>query len=346
MLGRLMTARRFAPLFWCQFFSAFNDNFVKNALALLILFQLGSDRGPALVTLAGGLFMLPFFVVSGLGGEIADRYDKAVVARRLKLAEIAVVVVAAAGFVLEDATVLLAALTGMGTLGALFGPIKYGILPDHLSKDELVAGNALVETATFLAILAGTIGGGAAIATLDHRYVAAAAVAFAVASWGFALLIPPTGSRAPELKPNWNIAAGTWRILADLARRGPLWRAALTISWFWAVGAVVVSLLPTLVKQALGGTEGVVTLCLALFVVGIALGSGLAAWLSRGRILLVLAPLGAALIGAFGLDLGVHLAGRTPPPEPLDWLRFWGEAGATRRASARARRTDRQRLPC
>src|SRR3954451_17547013 len=156
----LLWSRRFAPLFWCQFFSAFNDNFLKNALVFLILFKIGGSDAEALVTLAGAVFIGPFFLLSGLGGELADRFDKAVVARRLKLAEIGAAGLAVAGFWLHSLPVLFAALFAFGTIAALFGPIKYGILPDHLAREELPAGNALVEAATFLAILLGTVPGG------------------------------------------------------------------------------------------------------------------------------------------------------------------------------------------
>ena len=332
MFGRLMTTRRFVPLFWCQFFSAFNDNFVKNALALLILYTLALENGPVLVTLAGGLFMLPFFLLSSLGGEMADRFDKGVVARRLKFAEIFVVAIAGVGFLLHDVNILLAALTGMGVLGALFGPIKYGILPDHLSRDELVAGNALVETATFLAILGGTVGGGLAIHHLNHELIAVITIGFGVISWISAAFIPHTGSRAPDLKIDPNIARSTLRVLKQLYAQPKLFRGALVVSWFWAVGIIVLSLLPTLVKENVGGDESVTTLFLACFVVGIAFGSLLAARVSRGRIILSLAPIGSVLMGVFGLDLGLMLLGAAPPPNSVTWDTFFQAPGGLRAA--------------
>ena len=138
MSTSLMTSRRFAPLFWCQFFSAFNDNFLKNALVFLILFKIGGQDAEALITLAGAVFIAPFFFLSGLGGQLADRFDKAVVARRLKLAEIGVTGLASAGFALHSLPALFAALFLFGVIAALFGPIKYGILPDHLAREELL----------------------------------------------------------------------------------------------------------------------------------------------------------------------------------------------------------------
>ena len=165
-----MLSRRFAPLFWCQFFSAFSDNFLKTALVFLILFHLGGPNSEALITLAGAVFIAPFFFLSALGGEIADRFDKAVIARRLKFAEIGIAFVAVAGFMLHSVVILFVALFLFGVIGALFGPIKYGILPDHLARAELPSGNALVEGATFMAILLGTIVGGLALISSTSPY--------------------------------------------------------------------------------------------------------------------------------------------------------------------------------
>src|SRR5467141_406620 len=157
MFWSLMTTRRFAPLFWCQFFSAFNDNFLKNSLVFLILFTPSITDSGSLITLTAAVFIGPFFFLSGLGGEMADRFDKAIVAQRIKFAEIAVAAVAVVGFWFHSIPILFAALFMFGVIAALFGPIKYGILPDHLKREELPAGNALVEAATFMAILLGTI---------------------------------------------------------------------------------------------------------------------------------------------------------------------------------------------
>src|SRR6476469_8682887 len=161
----ILLSRRFAPLFWCQFFSAFSDNFLKNALVFLILFHIGGSTGESLIPLAAAVFIAPYFFLSALGGEMADRYDKALIAQRLKLAEIGVALVAVLGFALHSVLIMFIALFLFGVIGSLFGPIKYGILPDHLQRSELPAANALVEGATFIAILLGTIVGG--LATRD-----------------------------------------------------------------------------------------------------------------------------------------------------------------------------------
>jgi acyl-[acyl-carrier-protein]-phospholipid O-acyltransferase/long-chain-fatty-acid--[acyl-carrier-protein] ligase len=320
MSQSLLASRRFAPLFWCQFFSAFNDNFLKNALALLILFRIGGQAGEALVTLAGGVIIAPFFLLSALGGELADRLDKALVARLLKLTEIGAATIAVAGFQLNSLPLLFLALFLFGLIGALFGPIKYGILPDHLKREELPAGNALIEGATFLAILGGTIAGGVAMkGGGDPLALAVTMVVFALLCWGASLFIPKTAQAAPDLTVDPNIFRSTARLLAELWSDTRLWRCAVVTSIFWLVGAVVLSLLPPLVMRTLGGAETVVTVFLAVFAVAIAVGSGLASWLSAGRIILLPTAVGALLIGVFSLDLGLALV-RLPPADPMTIL--------------------------
>ncbi len=310
----LLSSRRFAPLFWCQFFSAFSDNFLKNALVFLILFRMaGAD---ALITLAAGVFISPFFFLSGLGGELADRYDKALVAKRLKFAEIGTALVAVAGFALHSVPVLFVALFLFGVVAALFGPIKYGILPDHLERAELPMANALVEGATFIAILLGTIVGGLAFASGDATSLSLLMLVFALACWLTSLFIPPTGQGAPALLVRWNIAASTAALIRHLRSDRRLWWGALTTSWFWLAGAVTLSLLPPLVKNVLGGDEHVVTACLALFSVAIGVGSGIAAWIAAGRIVLRTTLLGAMLLGLFAIDLGWATLHVTVAPVP------------------------------
>ena len=313
----LLLSRRFAPLFWCQFFSAFSDNFLKNALVFLILFHIGGGTGEALITIAAATFIAPYFFLSALGGEIADRYDKAYVAQRLKLAEIGIAMIAVAGFVLHLIPVLFVALFLFGVVGSLFGPIKYGILPDHLARSELPAGNALVEGATFMAILLGTIVGGlAAKGGGDPASFAGLMMVFALACWTASLFIPATGQGAPELVISRNIFASTLELLNHLRADKRLWWGALVTSWFWLVGAVVLSLLPPLVKTGLGGTEEVVTAFLAVFSIAVAVGSGLAAWLASGRIVLLPTLIGAVLLSVFALDLGWATYGAPSVTEP------------------------------
>jgi acyl-[acyl-carrier-protein]-phospholipid O-acyltransferase/long-chain-fatty-acid--[acyl-carrier-protein] ligase len=305
----LLLSRRFAPLFWTQFFSAFSDNFLKNALVFLILFRIG-EGAEALITLAAAVFIAPFFFLSGLGGELADRYDKALIAQRLKLAEIAISALAVLGFSLHSLAILYVALFLFGVIAALFGPIKYGILPDHLARSELPSGNALVEGATFMAILLGTVVGGmAAKGGGDPGSFAALMMVFAVLCWGASLFIPRTGEGAPDLVVQRNILSSTVGLIQHLRHDRKLLWGVLVVSWFWLVGAVVLSLLPALVKHVIAGSEddiyrGFLTF-LAVFAVFIALGSLLAAWLAAGRIVLLPTVLGAVVIGIFSIDLGI-----------------------------------------
>src|SRR5262245_49235468 len=182
MFGTLMASKRFAPLFWCQFFAAFNDNFLRNALIILIVFQLG-QAGGSLVFLTAPIFILPSFLLSGVGGQLADRYDKAVIARRLKFSEIGAAAIGVVGFILQSVPILFAALFLFGALAALFTPVKYGLLPDHLARQELPAGNALIEAATFLAILLGTIAADLFARDSAGRDLAVVLLLLAVASW-------------------------------------------------------------------------------------------------------------------------------------------------------------------
>ena len=312
MPAPLLLSRQFAPLFWCQFFAAFNDNFLKTALVFVILFQSSIGNSEALITFASAVFIAPYFFLSALGGELADRYDKARVAQRLKFVEIFVAALAAWGYVRNSLPLLFAALFSFGVLAALFGPIKYGILPDHLRREQLPSANALVEGATFVAILLGTIAGGiAARHGGDARLFAALIMAFAIACWISALLIPATGEGAPQLNVSINIATSTLAMVRHLRADSRLWWGAMVISWFWLVGIVVLSLLPPLIKT-LGGNEETVTAYLAVFTIAVGAGSGLAAAIARGRIVLRTTLVGAVLLGVFALDVGIATLGVVP----------------------------------
>jgi acyl-[acyl-carrier-protein]-phospholipid O-acyltransferase/long-chain-fatty-acid--[acyl-carrier-protein] ligase len=300
----LLLSRKFAPLFCCQFFAAFNDNFLKTALVFLILFGTEGPGSAALITLASAIFIAPYFFLSGLGGEMADRYDKARVAQWLKFAEMFIAAVAVLGYHRQSLPLLFAALAGFGVIAALFGPIKYGILPDHLHREQLPSANALVEGATFIAILSGTLVGGLAGRDGGAGAFSKLVLGCALACWVSSLLIPPTGEGAPGLKVSRNIAASTIAMLRHLRADARLWWAAMVTSWFWTVGIVVLALLPPLIKVKVGGDEDTVTAFLALFSIAIGIGSGLAAAIARGRIELRTTLAGAVLLGLFALDLG------------------------------------------
>jgi acyl-[acyl-carrier-protein]-phospholipid O-acyltransferase/long-chain-fatty-acid--[acyl-carrier-protein] ligase len=313
----LLLSRRFAPLFCCQFFAAFNDNFLKTALVFLILFRVGHADAPALITAASAIFIAPFFFLSGLGGELADRFDKARMAQVLKFSEMFVAGVSVYGYERHSLAVMFAALGGFGVIAALFGPVKYGILPDHLRREELPAGNALVEGATFIAILTGTITAGIASRNGgDAVLFGVLVMAFALACWLSALLIPPSGRGAPHLMIRFNLAASTAAMIRYLWVDARLWWGAMVTSWFWLAGIVVLSLLPPLIKVLIGGNEDTVTAYLALFSIAVGAGSGLAAAIARGRIVLNTTLVGAVLIAAFALDLGLATHGVQPAATP------------------------------
>lgn len=331
MFDTLMLKRRFAPLFWAQFFSAFNDNFLKNALVFIILYRLAGSHGEALVTLAGGLFILPFFLLSGIGGQMADRFDKAMMAQRLKLAEIGAAGVAALGFTLHSVPMLFVALFLFGVIAALFGPIKYGILPDHLKREELPAGNALIEGATFIAILLGTIAGGlTAREGGDAAQLSLLIMVFALACWVATLFIPKTGAAAPDLAIDRNILRSTSDLLKDLWADARLWRTGVMVSLFWLIGAVVMALLPALVKNGMGGTEMVVSAYLATFAIAIAIGSGIGSFLASGRIVLLPVPVAGIVMGLFALDLGWAVSGIVAHQPTQDIGVFFGNSSAWR----------------
>ena len=312
-----MLSRRFAPRFWCQVFAAFNDNFLKTALVFLILFQVGSTNAPALITLASAVFIAPFFFLSGLGGELADRFDKARVAQAVKFAEMFIAGLSVYGYGRSSVPIMFVALGGFGVMSSLFGPIKYGILPDHLQREQLPAANALIEGATFIAILTGTITGGLASRGGGETWLfGALVVGFALAAWGAAVLIPPSGEGAPHLSVRANIAASTVAMLRHLWADSRLWWGALVTSWFWLTGIVVLSLLPPLIKLLIGGDEDTVTVYLALFSIAVGVGSGLAALIARGRIVLMTTVVGGVLIAGFALDLGLATHGVAPTAAP------------------------------
>ncbi len=335
MSSSLLLTRRFAPLFWTQFFAAFSDNFLKQALIFLILFKIGGTAAGVLVTLAPAVFISPYFFLSAFGGEMADRFDKALIAQRIKFAEIGVSAVAVLGFWLHtvgydtaSVTILFLALFGFGVFGALFGPIKYGILPDHLARSELPAGNALVEGATFIAILLGTIVGGIAAQNGgDPASFGFLMILFSLACWGASLLIPPTGEAAPDLVIRRNVLASTASLLSHLRDDKRIWWGAFVTSWFWLAGAVVATVMQPLVKNVLGGTEEVITTCNAIFAISIAIGSGLAAWLAAGRIILLPTLIAAVLLGLFALDIGISTFGAEPIP---DLNGYWSLFGSWR----------------
>ena len=309
----LLAARRFWPLFWTQFLSAFNDSALKNALVLIVAYRAaaaGALSAEILIPLAGGLFILPFFLCSATAGQIADQWDKASIIRLIKLVEIPVTLVAAGFVLMGNVWALLALLTAMGIEAAFFGPLKYAILPDLLAPRELLLGNALIEAGTFLAILLGTIAGVAVTLGDGPFLVALMLVLVAFFAWAASLLVPATGAAAAKRRIRWNLLAATAAIIGEARQEKAPFHVILGISWFWLAGATYLSQFPNYVRFTLGSEAAVVTLFLTVFSVGIALGSLLCNRLLRGRVSAKTVPWGALGIGLFSIDL--WLASPTP----------------------------------
>ena len=270
-LVQLLTARRFAPLFVTQFLGAFNDNLLKSAMGIVVTFRLAEQSGmdsASLVMLAGAVFIAPFFLFSGASGTLADRVDKSYIARIVKVAEIVIMTLGAVGLWLESVPLLFAALFFLGTHSTVFGPIKYALLPQHLHEDELVAGNALIEAGTFLAILFGTILGGSVVLLAQGALiVGGCGVVCALLGWLAARQIPPAPSSAADA-PRPRLLRDTIAVVGHVTSRPALLLPILAVSWFWLFGATVVSGLPAFAKDVLFANEQVVTMMLALFAVG------------------------------------------------------------------------------
>lgn len=318
----LLKTKRFLPLFLTQFLGAFNDNVFKNALVILITYATAAELGldpRILVTAAAGIFILPFFLFSAVAGQLADSFEKSVLIRRLKCVEILLMMLAAAGFYLQEIYYLLGVLFLMGVQSSFFGPLKYGILPDHLQRDELVAGNALVEASTFVAILVGTIIGGYFILKDGGLFIITSFVIFVACLGLFAsLFIPKAERKRKRTTINWNIFSASWHILKYAKEHKDLFTAVLGISWFWLVGFVFLAQLPVFGKNVLGADENVVTLFLTCFSVGVGIGSLFCNSLLKGAVRMHLAP-----YGAFGMAFFTFIMCALSP-DALDHQTFIG----------------------
>ena len=324
----LLRSRRFLPFFLTQALGAFNDNLFKQAIILAILFKLTlSGSADTLVNLCALLFVLPFFLFSAFGGQLGEKYAKDLLIRRLKLLELALMLLGALAFWLGSVPLMLLALFAMGTQSALFGPVKYSILPQHLDDTELVGGNALVESGTFLAILLGTLGAGLLLARADYSlWIGASLVVVALLGYLASRSIPAAPAALPGLKFDWNIPRQTWRTLhMGLTRRPAVSRSLLGNSWFWLLGAVYLTQIPALARDWLHGDESVATLILLVFSVGIALGSMLCERLSGHKVEIGLVPFGSLGLSLFGMLLAWHVAS-FPGGAPHDWLAILASA--------------------
>lgn len=304
----LLGQRKFGPFFGAQFLGAFNDNLVKQAMLALLTFQGASytDLSLGMVTnLAGGVFILPFFLFSALAGSLADKFERSQIIRWVKILEACIMVLAIGGFALKSFPILMTCIGLLGLHSTIFGPVKYAILPQHIDRDQLVGANALVEAGTFLAILAGTIGGGLFGAMGPHGGYAAAGVGLACALIGmaFAWFVPKAEAPSPDLKISWNVFAQTASAIRFAKRPLSVWNSILAISWFWFYGALLLAQFPGYAKDVLGGGPTAITLLLATFSIGVGLGNLICEKLSFGRIEIGLVPIGSIGMSLFGADL-------------------------------------------
>ena len=326
----LLRSRRFLPFFLTQLLGAFNDNIFKQALILGILFKLNAQADQALlINLCALLFILPFFLFSALGGQFGEKFAKDALIRAIKLGEVLIMLAGAVGVLLGNLPLMLLVLFLMGSQSALFGPVKYSILPQALREDELVGGNALVETGTFLAILGGTIGAGLLMASSDYAaLVAGSVVGVAVLGYLASRFIPFAHASLPQLALDWNILRQSWQIMRmGLGQRPAVSRSLIGNSWFWFLGAVYLTQIPAFAKDWLHGDESVVTLILTLFSLGIGLGSMLCERLSGGKVEIGLVPFGSIGLSLFGILLWAGSGQLAPADSAYDWLSLLAQPG-------------------
>jgi 1-acyl-sn-glycerol-3-phosphate acyltransferase len=304
---KLLGQKRFGPFFLTQFLGAFNDNVFKNALMVLIGYKMVTLTQAEIIektNIANALFILPFFLFSAISGQIADKYEKSMLIRNIKVLEIAIMVGAAIGFYFNQINILLAVLFMMGTQSALFGPVKYSILPQFLKEEELVGGNGLVEMGTFVAILLGSLLGGL-ILKYDNgdQIVSFVIIGLAIMGYLSSRSIPIAAASDTQLKINWNIATETWSLMRYAKSNHTVFLSVLGISWFWFFGAVMLTQLPTYTKVILGSDEEVFTLLLATFSIGVGVGSMMCEFMSRKRVEIGLVPFGSIGMTWFVIDL-------------------------------------------
>jgi len=299
----LLRARRFLPLFATQFLGAFNDSLFKQAVVLFVTYQLYSNPAKEFQfsAIAQGLFILPFFLFSALSGQLADDHDKARLIRIIKFAEIGIMLIGGAGLMLANIPLMLAAVCAMGVHSTFFGPIKYAILPQHLSRDEVLGGTGLVEAGTYLAILGGTILAGAL--ALNPSLAAAATLGFAGLGFLAGRQVPPAPPAAERIPFNWHIIHASIELVSATLHIRRLFLAILSISFFWTIGAVLIIIFPPLVKNVLGANEQVASLFIGIFSVGIAIGSVLINRLLKSEVSARFAPASVIAMGVFVLLL-------------------------------------------
>jgi MFS family permease len=301
--AHLLRSRRFVPLFSTQFLGAFNDSLFKQAVVLFVVYQLYSNPAKEFLfsAIAQALFILPFFLFSALSGQLADDHDKARLIRIIKFVEILIMIVGGSGLVFANIPLMLAAILAMGVHSTFFGPIKYAILPQHLRKDEVLGGTGLVEAGTYIAILLGTILAG----FLASRPQAAAAAVLVFAGFGYLAgrQVPPAPPAAERLPITWHIVHASIELVGATMRIRRLFLAILAISFFWTIGAVLIIIFPPLVKNVLGADEQVASLFIAIFSIGIAIGSVAINRMLKSEVSARFAPASVIAMGIFVLLL-------------------------------------------
>lgn len=327
----LLKKRRFAPFFGVQFLGALNDNVFKQALVILLTYSTASYTTMStdiLQNLAQALFVLPFFLFSATAGQLADKYEKSRLIGITVAIEFVCMALGAAGFFLHSLPLLFTALFLGGIQSALFGPVKYAILPQHLKESELVGGNGMVEMGTSVAILVGMMLGGWLVAQEDWGVTAAAVVTMAISATGFLLsrLIPLAPAADPQLKINWNPFTETWRNFQFMRGNRTVFLSVLGISWFWFYGSIFLTQFPNLSKDILSGQESVVTLLLIVFSIGIGVGSLLCERLSGHKVEIGLVPFGSIGMTLFGIDLYFALSAHIQHA-PMALAAFLQDAG-------------------
>ncbi len=304
----LLRQRRFAPFFVTQFLGAFNDNIFRNGLVILVTFQATQVAGmnaSELANVAGALFILPYFLFSASAGQLADKFEKSRLIRLIKLVEIVLMLGAAAAFVAGSYVSLLFVLFLMGCQSTMFGPVKYAYLPQQLASEELVGGNALVESGTYIAIILGLIVGGISVAIDPGTRIVLSSCLVGVAVLGYIASrgVPVTRAVDPELRFNWNSWSETWRIVAFARKDRSVFLSILGISWFWFFGSAMTLQVPAYTLVVLNGNEEITTILLVAFAVGVGLGSLLCERMSGKRIELGLVPFGSIGLSLFAIDL-------------------------------------------
>jgi MFS family permease len=325
----LLRTRRFLPIFTTQFLGAFNDNLFRTAMVMLVIYGIYRDaeQEAAFSAIAGGLFILPFFLLSALSGQLADCHDKAKIIRTVKTAEIVIMLFGAAGLLFQNVPLMLLALLSMGVHSTFFGPIKYAILPQHLEEDQVLPGTGLVEAGTYIAILMGTLAGGIVMA----EHAAMGVLLVAALGWLAGRQVPPAPPMVDDAGVDFHVVRSSIKLVSDTMHVRRLFLAILAISFFWAQGAILAAQFPPLVKNVLGADQNVATLFLAIFSVGVAIGSVAVNRILKGAVSARCSPVAALVMGAFVCDMwwSAHYW-----PDPAGALRdlpaFIAMAGSTR----------------